>query len=227
MNRGRSIVLPWLLAASALALLPATLGAGISEDAIPAPMTAHAVLERMAERNPGLHSYQSRVHVDVRMLSFPYLAPKLDGTSYYKRPDYYLVVFDRMPGYAHGFQRLFNDVGSPAAWEKNQNVTFAGIGDLNGRPTIVLRLTKKIHSDILDHTLAYVDQASYTLVQMEWYYTSGGKITMTQQYRQEGGYWVLSGQHATIEIPHVRAVADASYGGYELNVPVVTGDNLP
>ena len=74
MNRGRSIVLPWLLAASALALLPATLGAGISK-IDPGADAAHAVLERMAERNPGLHSYQSRVHVDVRMLSFPYLAP--------------------------------------------------------------------------------------------------------------------------------------------------------
>ena len=49
--------------------------------------------------------------------------------------------------------------------------------------TIVLRLTKKIHSDILDHTLAYVDPLDYALVQMEWYYTSGGKITMSQQYR--------------------------------------------
>ena len=121
-----------------------------------------------------------------------------------------MVVFDDGPRLPHPSSVSSTTVGSPAAWEKNQNVTFAGIGDLNGRPTIVLRLTKKIHSDILDHTLAYVDQASYTLVQMEWYYTSGGKITMTQRYRQEGGYWVLSGQHATIEIPHVRAVADAS-----------------
>ena len=76
----------------------------------------------------------------------------------------------------------------------------------------MLRLTKKIHSDILDHTLAYVDPPSYALVRMEWYYTSGGKITMSQQYRMQGFYSVLSQQHATIDIPHVRAVADASYG---------------
>ncbi len=58
---------------------------------------------------------------------------------------------------------------------------------------------------------------------MEWYYTSGGKITMTQQYRTQGLYSVLSSQHATIHIPHVRAVADASYGTYETNVPVEPG----
>jgi hypothetical protein len=88
-------------------------------------------------------------------------------------------------------------------------------------------MTKKIHSDILDHTLAYVDTASWVLVQMEWYYTSGGKITMTQQYRTERNYVVLSRQHATIQIPHVRAVADASYGAYQTNVPITIGRKAP
>jgi hypothetical protein len=55
---------------------------------------------------------------------------------------------------------------------------------------------------------------------MEWYYTSGGKITMTQEYREQGHYSLLSQQHATIDIPHVHAVADASYDTYQTNVPV-------
>jgi hypothetical protein len=153
------------------------------------------------------------------MLSFPFLAPKLDGTSYYKRPDLYVVVFDRMPSYARSFGRLFNDVGNPLAWGREQNITLMGTASIGGREMFVLRLTKKIHSDILDHTLAYVDALSYTLEQMEWYYTSGGTITMSQQYRLEGSYWVLSQQHATIHMPYARAVADAVYGTYQINVP--------
>jgi hypothetical protein len=132
-----------------------------------------------------------------------------------------------MPGYARGFQRIFDDVGNPRAWEKDQNVILSGTALLDGRPTIVLRMTKKIHSDILDHTLAYVDPSDYSLVQMEWYYTSGGHITMSQQYRPQGLYSVLSTQHATIEIPHVRAIADAQYGTYQTNVPVATGGATP
>jgi outer membrane lipoprotein-sorting protein len=182
------------------------------------PADAHAVVEKMIARNPSLQSYKARVHVDVHMLSFPYLAPKLDGTSYYKRPDTYEVVFDRMPGYAKGFQRIFDDVGDPGAWEKDQNVSLDGTATLWGHPMIVLRLTKKIHSDILDHTLAYVDPYSYALVEMDWFYTSGGKITMTQRYQQQGINWVLSAQHADINIPHVRAIADASYNQYQTNV---------
>lgn len=204
------------------AALIASLAPAAAATVFGAPLDAQAVVARMAERNPSLKSYTARVHVDVRMLSFPYLAPKLDGTSYFKRPDLYVVVFDRMPGYARGFGRLFNEVGNPLAWEKDQNISVDGTSWVDGRPMIVLRLTKKIHSDILDHTLAYVDAGDFSLVRMEWYYTSGGKITMSQQYRQEGMYSVLSQQHATIAIPHVRAVAEATYGSYATNVPVDT-----
>lgn len=214
-----------LLPALALAILcgPPLVAAPAGEGILSGPIDARTVVDRMADRNPTLRSYRARVHVDVRMLNFPFLAPKLDGTSYYKRPDYYEVVFDRMPSYARGFSKLFDDVGSPRAWEKNQNIAVEGSTWLDGHPMIVLRLTKKIHSDILDHTLAYVDPYSYALVQMEWYYTSGGKITMSQWYRAQGAYSVLSQQHATIDIPHVHAVADATYGTYDTNVPVGTG----
>jgi outer membrane lipoprotein-sorting protein len=205
----------------AAAALLATLGA-VPENASESrlPPDARSVLTRMAQRNSTLSSYQARLHVDIRMLSFPFLSPKLDGTSYYRRPDTYVVVFDRMPSYARGFSRMFNDVGNPLAWEKEQNVSVEGSSTIDGRAMIVLRLTKKIHSDILDHTLAYVDAASYTLTRMEWYYTNGGKIAMTQQYRVEGGYVLLAAQHGTINIPYVRAVADAAYGTYQTNVNI-------
>jgi outer membrane lipoprotein-sorting protein len=213
----------------AVALSLTTLGAQNPDIAAPVgPTSAWTIIQKMSERNPTLQSYRARVHVNIRMLNFPFLAPKLDGTSYFNRPDTYVVVFDRMPSYARGFQRLFDDVGNPKAWEKNQNITLAGTSLLQGRPMIVLRLTKKIHSDILDHTLAYVDSVDYSLVQMEWYYTNGGKITMTQQYRLEGNYSVLAQQHGTINIPYVHAVADASYGAYQTNVPVgQTGATTP
>jgi hypothetical protein len=214
-----------MLAAAAVAA--GTLSVDGSSGVPPFALDSHAIVGRMAERNPTLKSYRARVHVDIRMFNFPFLAPKLDGTLYFKRPDFYEVVFDRMPSYARGFQRLFDDVGNPRAWEKDENITVDGTAWLDNRPTIVLRMTKKIHSDILDHTLVYVDPSDYALLQMEWYYTSGGKVTMSQQYRMQGNYSVLSQQHATINIPHVHAVADASYGTYETNVPVDPGSGTP
>jgi hypothetical protein len=221
----KSRALAHLVSAAALAFV--TLSAASPSDAAPMSLDARSIVQHMADRNPMLRSYRSRVHVDVRMLNFPWLSPKLDGTQYFKRPDFYEVVFDRMPSYARGFQRIFNDVGSPLAWEKDENIMVDGTALLDGRSTVVLRMTKKIHSDILDHTLVYVDPSDYALLQMEWYYVNGGKITMSQQYRLQGNYSVLSAQHATINIPHVRAVADSSYGPYETNIPIQPGNGTP
>ena len=208
----------WALIAAIALVTLAPAGAAAPPAALAQPDDAGAVIAKMLDRNPTLQSYKARVHVDVHMQSFPWLSPKLDGTATYKRPDSFDVVFDRMPGYAKGFQKLFDDIGDPAAWEKDQNISVDGASSLDGHQVIVLKLTKKIYSTILDHTLAYVDAGNYELLQMEWYYTSGGKIVMSQQYRDQGGYSVISAQHATINIPHVRAVADASYGSYQTNV---------
>ena len=201
-----------LVAAAALASVPAL--------AQSPSLDAHAVIAKMMDRNPSLASYRAPVHVDVRMLNFPFLSPKLDGTSYYKKPGKYEVVFTSVPSYAKGFEKLYNDIGDPGSWEKDQNVTFAGTQQVDGRSLIVLELTKKIHSTILDRTVAYVDPQSYELWKMEWHYTSGGTITMRQWYRTEDGFSVISQQQAQIDIPHVRAVADSKYGSYQTNAPI-------
>lgn len=188
--------------------------------AAPTDATARAIVRRMLALNPSLQSYRSRIHVNVRMLNFPFLAPKLVGTSYFLRPNNYEVVFDRVPHYAASFSRLFNDVGDPASWGKNHTIAFKGVRSLKGRPMLVLRLTKKIHSTILDHATVFIDPKTYELDEMQWHYTSGGTITMQQTYRQEGGFTVLASQHAIIDIPHIHAIADSSYAAYQTNVAV-------
>jgi hypothetical protein len=184
------------------------------------PRDAHAVIERMIATNPTLVSYRARVHIAIHMLNFPYLSPQLDGTSYYKRPGAYEVVFDRVPFYMKGFSRLFEDVGDAATWEREQNVVLLGTREGDGRPLLLLRMTKKIHSDILDYTDAYVDAQTYELSRMEWHYHSGGTIVISQSYREQRGYSIPAGEHASIDIPHVRAVGDVTYDSYQLNVAV-------
>lgn len=188
--------------------------------AAPRPLDARIIVERILARNPSLRSFQAHLHVNIRMLNFPFFAPELDGTSYFKRPDNYEVVFDRVPPYAKGFAKMFDAIGDPAAWEADQNVTYAGQSSLGGRPMLELRMTKKVYSSILDYTLAYVDPSDYQVTRMEWHYRNGGTIVMTQSFKTEGAYSVIASQHATIDIPHIRAVADAIYGTYHTNVAV-------
>ncbi len=181
---------------------------------------AQTVIDRMIARNPSLSSYRARVHIHFKMNNFPWYASNLDGTSYFKRPNNYEVVFDKVPWYAKSFPRLFDDVGDPTSWLRTENIALLAPTTLDGKPYLVLKLTKKIHSTILDYSLAYVNPKSYTLDRMEWHYTSGGRIVMTQRYALEAGYSVIVAQHAEIDIPHVRAVADSSYDPYQTNVAV-------
>lgn len=203
-------------AAPAFAAGPATATAATSS----LPTDAQTIMTRITERNPSLQSFEARVHVDLRMQTFPWLAPKLDGTAYFKRPDSYEVVFDRVPSYAHGINKLFGDLADPAAWVTDSNVNYVGLQKIDGHPELALRLTKKIYSDQIRDTMAYVDPATYQVIRMDYHYLNGGSITMTQTYKDQGPYNLVATQHADIHIPHVRAVADATFGTYQPNVAV-------
>lgn len=183
---------------------------------------AAAVMTKMLERNGALNSYQSRVHVDMRMLNFPFLSPKLDGTAYYKRPNKFEVTFDRVPSYAKGFQSLFNDVADPVSWKVDSNITNKGLVKLEGYPNqmIELYMTKRQYSSTIADTIAYVDPASYELLEMDFNYRNGGKIRFRQWYRMEGGFSVVSQQHVDIDIPHVHAVGDSQFATYQTNIAI-------
>lgn len=206
------------------AFLALLLGVGLIA---PIPASAqqidpHAVVQKMVDRNPELHSFQAHIHVDTRMLSFPFYSPTLEGTSYFKRPDNYQVVFQRVPPFAHGLDHFFSDLADPTTWERRFDMTVTGQPMYNGRRVIELRLVAKIRG-MIDHTNVLIDPSNYEVDQLEWHYYNGGVITMTQWYRTEGGYSLLSSQHAEIRIPHVHAVADAKYSDYRTNVAVSDG----
>ncbi len=198
------------LTAARLAALIILAAQGEAPAQTPAPTDAQTVLRQVLQRNPSLLSFQARVHVRVRMLNFPFLGLHLDGTSYFKRPNNYEVVFDRVPGYASGLKHVFADIADPASWERDWNVTCAGVQNVDNTPLLELQMTKKTPSNVREED-AFVDPASYAIVRMEWKYVNGGSITMTQSYKSEGAFTVIASQHADIHIPHVRAVADADY----------------
>ncbi len=193
-----------------------------------APRTAAEVIKRINARNPSLHSFQTGIHVQVRMTSFPFLSPRLDGNAYYKRPGKYEVVFTNAPSYAKGFNKLFADIADPNGWIADSNIAFRGVQNVAGHQYLVLIMTKKIYSDQIKDTVAYVDPSTYQVARMEWHYTNGGSISMTQSYRNESGFSVVASQHVDVHY-RVRAVAESSFDPYKTNVPVAdsvfTGKN--
>ncbi len=202
----------FLLAALLVAAAPA-------HPSTSAPHTAADVIKAINARNPSLQSFQARMHVQVRMTSFPFLSPHLDGTAYYKRPGNYEVVFDNAPAYAKGLKSLFADIADPSGWVADSNIVFRGLQTLDGHQYLVLSMTKKIYSDQIKDTIAYIDPSTYEVARMDWHYTDGGNIVMSQAYRNESGFNVVSSQHVDVHY-RVRAVADSSFDPYKTNVPV-------
>jgi hypothetical protein len=206
------------LAVTVLAMLFALTGGGSPVAAQDEP-TATAVVQRVIDANPSLRSYQARVHVNVEMQSFPFLAPQLEGTTYFKRPNNFEVVFDRVPSYAKGFERLYADIGDPTNWERRFAMTVVGERTVNGHRDLMIRLVQKVRG-MIDHQDVAIDASNWHVDEMQWHYYTGGVISMTQTFQDVGGSSVLSSQHATIRIPHVRAVADAHYTDYRTNVAI-------
>ncbi len=185
-----------------------------------APETAPAaIVSNLIAQNAAMQSYQAEVKVDVRLRSFPYVAQHLDGTTYFKRPDSFEVVFESVPGYAKGFERLYSDIGDPTSWLQHFDVSLAGRRFVGGHSDLVLRLVQRVRG-MIDHEDVAVDPATWQIDEIDWHYYNGGVIAMSQEYQSVGGFTVLAKQHATIHIPFVHAAAEATYGDYRTNVAI-------
>ena len=187
--------------------------------AVDHPSDPAVILARVEERNPSLSTYQGRAHVDLRMTSFPFIHQRLDGTTYFKRPSNYEVVFDRVPALAKGFDKMFADVGDPSSWQKRFAITYEGERDYKGRKDIELRLVQRVRG-MIDHETVLVDPNTWAIDSIRYDYYNGGHITMTQTFRDVGGYSMLAEQDAEIAIPYAKAVAHGTYSDYKTNVAV-------
>ena len=214
----------WLprLAAAALAAMVTAAGTWPVRAAVPPemePTAPAAILARVIERNPNLSSYQGRLHVDIRLISFPFIGQHLDATTYYKRPSNYEVVFDKLPSYARGFEKLYTDIGDPSNWEKRFVITTMGDASFNNHRDVALYMVQRVRG-MIDHETVLIDPSTWSIDQIRYDYYDGGSITMSQAFRRVGSYLLLAAQRADIKIPHVRAVANGTYGDYQTNVAV-------
>jgi anti-sigma B factor antagonist len=205
--------------AGALFAIASFLSSSASAQTEPSP---DDIIRSVAAQNAQMQSYQARFSLDLALRTFPYLAQHLDGTTYFKRPDSYEIVFDKVPSYARGFDKIYTDVGNPTSWPKHFNIALVGEDTRNGHRELVLRLVQKVRG-MIDHEDVDIDPAAWHVDSMEWHYYNGGDIAMTQEFENVGGFSVLSKQHATIRIPFVHAGAEAVYRNYQTNVAINDG----
>ncbi len=182
-----------------------------------AQVDPQALIAKLVERNPTLDSFQAKVHVDIHMTSFPFLAPQLDGDTYFKRPNNYEVVFNKVPPYAKGFDKIYADIGDPASWNKRFTIAYDGTRDFGGHDDVDLRMVQRVRG-MIDHEDVLVDPVNDTVDAMVYHYYNGGTIELDQKYSTIDGYAVVVEQEATIAIPFIKARARAVYSDYHTNV---------
>lgn len=181
--------------------------------------TPQDLVGRVIGQNADMQSYQAHVSLDFKLRSFPYVAQHLDGTTYYKRPDNFEVVFEKVPSYAKGFDKLYSDIDDPTSWPKRFAFAPAGERLVGTHHDVVIRLVQKVRGQI-DHEDVAIDPVNARIDEMTWYYYNGGVISMDQEFEHVGAFVVLSKQHATIRIPFVHASAEAVYRDYRTNVAI-------
>ena len=207
------------VAAVAGALLLAGTLDGRRAAAQDAPVTPAEAIHNVLAQSDRISSYQATIGVDIHLRSFPYLAQHLDGTTYFKRPDNFEIVFRKVPSYATGFDKLYSDIDDPTSWERRFVLSVAGEKLVDGHRDMVVRLVQRVRG-MIDHEDVAIDTSTWRIDSMEWHYYNGGFIAMSQEYQDVGGYSVLATQHATIRIPYVHAAADAVYSDYKTNVAI-------
>ncbi len=173
---------------------------------------------RMQQINAGLTSYQADIVVAIKLNTFPYLSPTLQGKAYFKRPDKTAVQFDTVPALAGQLKKVVGQLEPPVDWPKLYTVTKTG-DDGN---VATFRLVRK-KSGRIDHVEVKVDDRTATVAEMTYFYKEtdgGGSIRFVNRYDQLAGNFVLRAQTGKVDIPHYNADISSTFANYKINVPI-------
>lgn len=195
-----------LLGAAFLGLLAPVSAAGAQDD----------LYARMQRVNSGLNSYQADVTVAIKLNTFPYLSPTLEGKAFFKRPDKSALQFQAVPALAGQLKKVVGQIEPPADWPKLYEVTATG----DDGSVATFKLVRKKNGRI-DHVDVKVDDRTATVSEMTYFYKDdGGTIKFDNVYDQIAGNFVLKQQTGKVDIPRYNADVSSTFANYKINVPL-------
>ncbi|MEO7039025.1 MAG: hypothetical protein ABI186_03230 [Candidatus Elarobacter sp.] len=201
------------------ALLAASAFLALAAPALTAPASAEAnsdLYARMQRVNAALNSYQADVTVAIKMNTFPFLSPTLDGKAYYKKPDKTAVQFQSVPALAGQLKKVVGQMEQPSEWPTLYDVTPTG----DDGSSATFKLVRKKNGRI-DHVDVKVDDKTATVTEMTYFYKEdGGSIKFTNSYDQIDGNYVIKAQTGKVDIPHYNADVNSTFANYKLNVAI-------
>ncbi len=197
------------------ALLAAAAFAALAIPMLPAS-AQDDLYARMQRVNNGLNTYQADVTVAIKLNTFPYLSPTLEGKAYYKKPDKNAVQFQSVRTLAGQLKKVVGQMEPPSDWPKLYE--FSKTSDDGS--FAMYRLVRKKNGRI-DHVDVKVDDKTATVSEMTYFYKDeGGTIKFTNTYDQIAGNFVVKAQTGKVDIPHYNADVSSTFANYRINVPV-------
>jgi hypothetical protein len=180
---------------------------------------AAVVLARLSTDPRTPDGYSAEVVLHVKLRTFPFVGLTVHGSSSYRKPGFYHFQLQNLPRIAAKFDDLRYDLGDPLSWGERYDVTIApaSTGEVP-----MLRLTPKKPGLVTSLDIE-TDSKYGRLLKATWKRHDGGTIVLTQTYAALGGGDVVTQQHATIDIPHMRADVTATYSNVTLDTPLVAG----
>lgn len=162
--------------------------------------------------------YSGNVELHVKLHTFPYVGLTVHGTSTYRRPGLYHYQLKNLPRIAGKFDDLRYDLGDPTAWGTRYDVTMA---PASTPAAPILRLTPKKAAGMVAYLDIETDAKYGRMLKATWTRHDGGTIVLTQTYAVLGTSDVVTAQHATIDIPHMRAELTATYSDLVIDTPTI------
>jgi hypothetical protein len=163
--------------------------------------------------------YAAAVELHVKLHSFPFIGLTVHGNSTYQRPGQYHYQLQNLPRIAAKFDDLRYDLGDPTSWPVKYDITMAP-QSTDAMP--VLRLTPK-HPGQVTMLDIETDAKHARMLKATWMRKDGGTIVLTQTYSAVGPDDVVTGQHAVIDIPYMRAELTATYTNVTLESATFAG----
>jgi hypothetical protein len=192
----------------AAVLIGASVGMLAETSAAP-PSEETAKVFAMGAARSNIHSYASKLHVDVALRSFPYLKFHLEGRIEYKRPNLYSVHFDHVPWFGKGFENMKMDPMEPQTWPDHYDV--ASIARQGDRTHVEMR--DKVAGNIAG---VHAELDNDGLRRIQWKYTNGGNIDVRVNPVVVEGVPVPASEDADIKLPTYHVVAHATFSDYKI-----------
>ncbi len=191
-------------------------GPANGDDAAPPPAPASAiVLARLSADPRTPEGYSASLELHAKMRSFPFIGLTVHGTSTYRKPGLYHYQLQNLPRVAAKFDDLHYDLGDPTSWNARYDIAMAP-ESTDDAP--ILRLTPR-KPGLVMYLDIETDARRGRMLKATWKRHDGGTIVLIQTYTALGSADVVTEQHATIDIPHMRAELTATYTHVALETP--------